>query len=52
MQAKEYERPLLRMGAVAFILGVVIFLISSMFHPSREDPTDHPRVFAEYEQSN
>jgi hypothetical protein len=48
----EYGRPLFRMGTVAFVLGIVIFLVSSMFHPSREDPTDHLRVFAEYAQSN
>jgi hypothetical protein len=48
----EYERPLFRMGTVAFILGVVIFLVSTIFHPSREDPTNHLRVFAEYAQSN
>jgi hypothetical protein len=40
------------MGTVAFILGVVIFLVSTIFHPSREDPTNHLRVFAEYAQSN
>ena len=42
----EYERPLFRMGTVAFILGIVIFLVSTIFHPSREDPTNHLRVFA------
>jgi hypothetical protein len=52
MRPKEYERPLFRMGTVAFILGVVIFLVSTIFHPSREDPTNHLRVFAEYAQSN
>jgi hypothetical protein len=46
----EYGRPLFRKGTVAFVLGIVIFLISSMFHPS-EDPTDYLRVFAEYAQS-
>jgi hypothetical protein len=40
------------MGTVAFILGVVIFLVSTIFHASREDPTNHLRVFAEYAQSN
>jgi hypothetical protein len=40
------------MGTVGFILGVVIFLVSTIFHPSREDPTNHLRVFAEYAQSN
>ncbi len=40
------------MGAFAFILGIVIFLVSTIFHPSREDPTNHLRVFAKYAQSN
>jgi hypothetical protein len=52
MHPKEYERPLFRIGTIAFILGVVIFLVSTIFHPSREDPTNHLRVFAEYAQSN
>ena len=48
----EYRRPLFRMGTVTFVLGIVIFLVSSLFHPSgEEDPTDHLRVFAEYAQS-
>jgi hypothetical protein len=53
MQPKtEYERPLFRMGAVAFIVGLVIAFGSTMLHPSSEDPTDHFRVFAEYAKSN
>lgn len=40
------------MGTIAFILGIVIFLVSTIFRPSREDPTNHLRVFAEYAQSN
>lgn len=52
MHPKEYERSLFRMGTVAFILGIVIFLVSTIFHPSRKDPTNHLRVFAEYVQSN
>ncbi|MDQ6668495.1 MAG: hypothetical protein M3Y53_09755 [Thermoproteota archaeon] len=52
MHPKEYERSLFRMGTVAFILGIVIFLVSTIFHPSREVPTNHLRVFAEYAQSN
>ncbi|PWU79389.1 MAG: hypothetical protein DLM72_17665 [Candidatus Nitrosopolaris wilkensis] len=40
------------MGTVAFILSIVIFPVSTIFYPSREDPTNHLRVFAEYAQSN
>jgi hypothetical protein len=46
----DLERPMLRMGSVAFLAGIVIFLVSTILHPSREDPTNHPLVFAEYAQ--
>jgi hypothetical protein len=36
------------MGSIAFLAGMVIFLVSTILHPSREDPTNHPVVFAEY----
>jgi hypothetical protein len=36
------------MGSIAFLAGMVIFLVSTILHPGREDPTDHPLVFAEY----
>jgi hypothetical protein len=36
------------MGSIAFLAGLAIFIISIMFHASREDPTNHQRVFAEY----
>jgi hypothetical protein len=39
---------MLRMGSIAFLAGMVIFLVSTILHPGREDPTDHPLVFAEY----
>ena len=42
------ERLLLRIGSIAFIAGIVIVIISTAFHPSKEDPADHPLVFAEY----
>lgn len=44
-----FERPMLRTGSVAFLAGLVIFFISTMLHPSGEDPTNHPLVFTEYE---
>ena len=43
-----FERPILRMGSIAFLAGMVIFLVSTFLHPGREDPTNHPLVFAEY----
>lgn len=44
----DFERPMLRMGSIAFLAGMVIFLVSTILHPGREDPTNHPLVFAEY----
>src|SRR5919107_2559138 len=44
----DLERQMLRMGSIAFLAGMAIFLISTILHPGREDPTNHPLVFAEY----
>jgi hypothetical protein len=58
MEARLEERTqkethsLLRMGSVAFIAGITIFLVSTLMHPGGEDPTNHPLVFAEYAQDN
>jgi hypothetical protein len=41
-----------RMGAVALPLGIVLIVISEIFHPAREDPMDFLAVFKEYAQSN
>jgi Domain of unknown function (DUF4386) len=48
----QFELPLLRMGSIAFLAGLVIFVVSTEFHAFREDPNNHPRVFAEYANSN
>jgi hypothetical protein len=48
----QFERPLLRMGSIAFFAGLTIFVVSTVFHASREDPTNHPLVFAEYADSD
>src|SRR5919205_4405609 len=45
----KFNRPLLRIGSIAFISGVVV---STMLHPSKEDPANHPLVFMEYANSN
>jgi len=42
------NRSSLRIGSTAFIVGVVIVIVSTMLHPSREDPANHPLVFMEY----
>lgn len=47
----QSERLLLRIGSITFLTGLAIFTISLAFHASREDPTNHLRVFAEYANS-
>jgi hypothetical protein len=46
------ERPMLRMGSVAFIAGLVIIVVSTLFHASSEDLMDNPVVFAVYAESD
>jgi hypothetical protein len=47
------ERPMLRMGSVAFLAGIVIFMVSTIgFHAGTMDPMDNPAVFAVYAQSD
>jgi hypothetical protein len=41
-----------RIGAVAFPLGVILLVVSTAIHPSREEPMDNPAVFMEYAQSD
>ena len=50
--ADEFERPILRMGSVTFLAGLIIILVSTMFHASREDLNNHLLVFAEYATSD
>jgi hypothetical protein len=40
------------MGSIAFLAGVIIMVLSTLLHPSREDPTNHPVVFMEYANSD
>jgi hypothetical protein len=42
------QRPLLRIGSIVFLAGVIIVIVSTAIHPSTEDPSNHPIVFAEY----
>jgi uncharacterized membrane protein len=44
----QFQRPLLRIGSIAFLAGVIIAVVSTAIHPSTEDPANHPLVFAEY----
>lgn len=47
----DSERHILRMGSVAFLAGLVIIIVSTIFHPSSQPLTNHLLVFAEYAAS-
>jgi hypothetical protein len=44
----QFQRPLLRVGSIAFLVGMIIVIVSTTIHPSSEDPANHRLVFAEY----
>ncbi|MFL6481859.1 MAG: DUF4386 family protein [Nitrososphaera sp.] len=49
----DFDRPMLRMGSVAFLAGIVIFMVSTIgFHAGTRNPMDNPAVFAVYAQSD
>jgi Domain of unknown function (DUF4386) len=50
--APNLERPILRIGSVAFLAGLVIIIVSTLFHASSEDLMDNPVVFAVYAESD
>ncbi|NKX53621.1 hypothetical protein [Arthrobacter mobilis] len=37
-----------RVGTVLLPLSVILLVVSTLLHPSREDPMDDPAVFREY----
>jgi hypothetical protein len=37
---------------MALPLGIILLVVASAFHPSREDAMDNPAVFVEYAQSD
>jgi hypothetical protein len=41
-----------RIGAVLFLLGLIVLVISTQLHPAHENPMDNPVVFREYAQSD
>jgi hypothetical protein len=47
-----HERVMLRIGTVSLGLGLVMAVVFEALHPSRENPNDNPRVFAEYAHSS
>ena len=49
----DFDRPMLRMGSVAFLAGIVIFMVSTIgFHAATRNPMDNPSVFVVYAQSD
>jgi hypothetical protein len=48
----QFQRPLLRIGSIAFLAGVIVVVVSTAIHPSREDPANHLLVFEEYANSD
>jgi hypothetical protein len=41
-----------RIGAVAFPLALIVYVVATAIHPSREEPMDNPAVFMEYAQDD
>src|SRR5215217_7679529 len=50
--SKAADRLTSRIGAVLFLLGLVVLVISTQLHPAHENPKDNPAVFREYAQSD
>jgi hypothetical protein len=48
----DFERPILRMGSVAFLAGLAIAVVSTFFHSASEDLMDNPVVFAVYAEDD
>jgi hypothetical protein len=44
----QLQRPLLRIGSIALIIGAIITIVSTLFHASTEDPSNHVLVFTAY----
>lgn len=42
------QRPVFIFGSISFIAGAIIMILSTLIHPSSEDPFNHPLVLAEY----
>jgi hypothetical protein len=45
------DRTALRLSATLLFVGELALLVAGVFHPGREDPNNHPAVFAEYAAS-
>jgi hypothetical protein len=47
-QVGEDDAITTRIGAVALPLAIIVFVVATAIHPSREEPMDNPAVFMEY----
>ena len=45
------DRSSLRLSVTLVVIGELLFALVTLFHPGREDPNNHPAVFAEYASS-
>lgn len=50
--SKSSQPLTLRIGAILAVLAAAATAVSGVLHPSQQPPDDHPRVFAEYAQSD
>jgi hypothetical protein len=50
-QLGEADAITARIGAVTLPLAIIVFVVSTAVHPSREAPMDNPAVFMEYAQT-
>jgi hypothetical protein len=48
----QFQQPLLQIGSITFLAGAIITIVSTVFHPSTEDPSNHPLVFTIYSSSD
>jgi hypothetical protein len=48
---RSTRRPQLTAAGLLIVIGAIANTIVSTFHPSEQDPNDHPAVFAEYAAS-
>ena len=44
----QFQRSLLRIGSISLLLGAIITIVSTLFHVSTEDPSNHLLVFTTY----
>lgn len=48
----QFQRSLLQIGSITLIAGAIIVIVSTLFHASTEDPSNHLLVFTTYASDN